>query len=201
MNANQHSDPNQPYLLVGLGNPGRAYRKNRHNVGFMLMDRLAERMNQSFSRVESQALLTKANYKGRRILLAKPQTFMNLSGQSVGALVRYYKIPLGNLLVAYDDVDIPFDTLRLRSEGGSGGHKGMQSIIQRLGGQGFPRVRIGIGRPPGRMEASDYVLQDFSSQELDMLPMILDRASDAALTYLTEGITEAMNQYNGCVDG
>jgi PTH1 family peptidyl-tRNA hydrolase len=196
----QNSISNDPFLLVGLGNPGREYRENRHNVGFMLMDRLAQGLNLVFSRVESKALLTKGAYQGRKILLAKPQTYMNLSGQAVGSLVRYYKIPLDNLLVAYDDVDLPFESLRLRPEGGSGGHRGMQSIIQRLGSQEFPRLRVGIGRPPGRMEAAGYVLQDFSRQELEFLPQVLDQAVDAVYTFLTQGIEEAMNQYNGPIE-
>lgn len=189
------------YIIVGLGNPGRQYRENRHNIGFMLVDRLASRLGVSFSRLESKALVTKAEYKGQRLVLAKPQTFMNLSGQAVGALARFYKIPLENLLIAYDDVDLPLGTLRLRPGGGSAGQKGIASIIERLGTQDFPRLRIGIGRPPGRMEAADYVLQDFSRTESEVLPEILDRAVDAVQVFLTQGLDEAMNQYNGQVVG
>jgi peptidyl-tRNA hydrolase, PTH1 family len=195
------SDPQSlQFLFVGLGNPGREYRNNRHNIGFMLLDRLAGQLGTTFSRLESKALITKKEYSGRRILLAKPQTFMNLSGQAVGSLVRFYKIPLENLLVAYDDVDLPFGTIRLRPGGGSAGHRGMASIIERLGVQDFPRLRMGVGRPPGHMEAADYVLQDFSRFEVETLPMILDIGVDAMLTFVAEGLVIAMNKYNGMVE-
>jgi len=188
------------YLIAGLGNPGREYRQNRHNVGFMVLDRLAARLGLSFSRLESKALLTKGEHSGRRLLLAKPQTYMNLSGQAVGALLRYYKVPLENLLVIYDDVDLPLGTLRLRPGGGSSGQKGMASIIERLGSQDFPRLRVGIGRPPGRQQAADYVLEDFTGQEVALLSEILDRAAEAVLTFTVEGLTTAMNRFNGSVD-
>jgi len=190
-------EDNFPYLIVGLGNPGAGYRHNRHNIGFMLVDRVAERLGVKFSRLESKALLTKGEHQRRRVVLAKPQTFMNLSGQSVGGLVRFYKVPLANLLVAYDDVDLPLGTLRIRPDGGSAGQKGMSSIIDRLGTQEFPRLRLGIGRPPGRMEAADYVLQDFSPGEIELLRLTLDRAAEAALVFVAEGLEAAMNQFNG----
>jgi PTH1 family peptidyl-tRNA hydrolase len=195
MDSNLQNSP--PYLIVGLGNPGREYRQNRHNVGFMLMDRLAERLKVSFSRLESKALVTKADYEGKRLILVKPQTFMNLSGQAAGALLRFYKVPLENLLVAYDDVDLPLGALRLRPDGGSAGQKGMGSIIERLGTQAFPRLRIGIGRPPGRMDAAAYVLQDFSSAEEKELLLALERGVDAVLVFVTHSLEIAMNQYNG----
>lgn len=185
------------YLIVGLGNPGAQYRENRHNVGFMLADQVAEKLGVKFTRLESKALVTKSEYQGQRIVLAKPYTFMNLSGQPVGALVKFYKVPLANLLVAYDDVDLPLGTVRLRPGGGSAGQKGMASIIERLGTQDFPRLRLGIGRPPGRMEAADYVLQDFSAGEKTVLKPTLERAAEAALVFVAEGLEAAMNQYNG----
>jgi peptidyl-tRNA hydrolase, PTH1 family len=190
-------DNNFPYLIVGLGNPGAEYRYSRHNIGFMLVDRVAEKLGVKFSRLESKALLTKGEHQGRRVVLAKPQTYMNLSGQSVGGLVRFYKVPLGDLLVAYDDVDLPFGTIRIRPDGGSAGQKGMASIIARLGTEDFPRLRLGIGRPPGRMEAKDYVLQDFSAGEKELLQLTLDRAAEAALVFVAEGLDAAMNQFNG----
>ena len=188
--------PTSPYLIIGLGNRGREYRLNRHNIGFMLVDRLAERLGVTFSRLEGKALVTKGDYQDQRLVLAKPQTYMNLSGQSAGALLRFYKVPLEHLLVAYDDVDLPFGMLRLRSSGGSAGQKGMRSIIDRLGSQEFPRLRLGIGRPPGRMDAAAYVLQDFTRHEAEILPQILDRAVEAVLTFVSEGIIAAMNSYN-----
>lgn len=188
-----------PYLVAGLGNPGRQYRENRHNVGFLVVDRLAARLGVTFSRLESKALVTKADYEGERLILAKPQTFMNLSGQAISGLLRFYKIPAKNLLIVYDDVDLPLGTLRLRPAGSAGGQKGMLSIIERLATQDFPRLRIGIDRPPDRMDAASYVLQDFSRAEAEVLPEILDRAVAAILTFVSNGLDAAMNQYNGPV--
>lgn len=186
----------QIFLIAGLGNPGRQYKNNRHNIGFMFIDCLASRLNAKINRMESNALIANSDYQDRRLYVAKPQTFMNLSGQAVGSLVRFYKIPFENLLVAYDDIDLPFGSLRLRPDGGSGGHNGMKSIIERLGHPDFARLRIGVSRPPGNMEAADYVLQDFTLQERQELPWLLDRAVDAALCYVIQGIDQAMNQYN-----
>lgn len=190
-----------PYLIVGLGNPGRQYKTNRHNIGFMLVDRLADSLNIAFSRLESKALVVKTNYQDRSIILAKPQTFMNLSGQAVGSIMKFYKIPLENLLVVYDDVDLPFGKIRLRPTGGSAGQKGVASIIDRLGTNEFPRLRLGIGRPPGRMEAASYVLRDFSREDVEFLPEFLDRGVEAVLTFIQEGLVAAMNRYNSHVNG
>jgi PTH1 family peptidyl-tRNA hydrolase len=145
----------ETFLIVGLGNPGREYRENRHNVGFMLVDRLAVKLNARFTRLQSKALVASATYQERKIILAKPQTFMNLSGQSVQGLVHFYKLPLTNLLIAHDDLDLPPGTIRIRPDGGSAGQKGMVSILERLGTDEFARVRLGIGRPPGQMQAPD----------------------------------------------
>ncbi len=186
-----------PYLIAGLGNPGRGFEHNRHNVGFMLLNRLAAKFGESFSQVESKALVAKTIYLGERVILIKPQTYMNSSGSAVSSLVRFYKVPLENLLVAYDDVDLPLGMLRLRPMGGSSGQKGMQSIIERLGTDAFPRLRIGTGRPPGRMEAADYVLQDFPPDDADLLSETLDRAVEAVLIFVQDGLERAMNSYNG----
>jgi PTH1 family peptidyl-tRNA hydrolase len=191
-----NSEPNNYYLLVGLGNPGRQYENTRHNIGFMLMNRLAEKLGEGFSKLESKALIAKCTYQGQRLVLAKPQTFMNLSGRAVSSLLRYYKIPVTNLLVTYDEVDLPLGTLRMRPSGGSAGHKGMQSIVEQLGTEEIPRLRIGVGRPPGRMEAADYVLQNFSREEAEELTMLLDTAAEAVLTFVSGGLEKAMNQYN-----
>ncbi len=185
------------YLITGLGNPGARFRQTRHNVGFMVMDRLARRLGVTFSRLESKALATKADYQGKRLVLAKPQTFMNLSGGPVNSLARYYKVAHENILVTYDEVDLPLGTLRLRPGGGSAGHKGMGSIIEKLGSQDFPRLRIGISRPPGRMEAADYVLQDFPEAEKNLLNITLEAAVDAILLFVSEGLDAAMNKFNG----
>ena len=186
-----------PILIVGLGNPGREYKDTRHNLGFMLVDRLTVRLNARGMKVQSKAIVITAQYEERKIILAKPQTFMNLSGQAVQGLLRFYKVPLENLLVAEDDLDLPFCAIRIRPGGGPGGQRGMNSIIQQLGTQDFPRLRIGIDRPPGRMDAAAYVLQSFSSKELQAVSETLDRAADAALTFATEGLNAAMNKFNG----
>ncbi len=187
----------ETFLIVGLGNPGREYRENRHNLGFMLMDRLAIKLNIRFTRLQSKALVANAIHQERKIILAKPQTYMNLSGQSVHGLVRFYKIPLQNLMVAHDELDLPTGTIRIRPDGGSSGQKGMESIMERFGTDEFPRLRMGIGRPPGQMPAPDYVLQDFSRSELQIVSETLDRAAEAVLTFVTEGLEMAMNKYNG----
>jgi peptidyl-tRNA hydrolase, PTH1 family len=185
------------YLLIGLGNPGRAYRDNRHNFGFMLIDQLTIRLGARGMKLQSKAIVTGAIYEGRKILLAKPQTYMNLSGQSIQGLANFYKLPLERLLVAHDDLDLPFGTLRVRPGGGPGGQKGVASTIERLGTKDFARLRLGIGRPPGRMDPADYVLQDFSRDEMRSLLDILDRAAGAALCFVTDGLEKTMNKFNG----
>jgi PTH1 family peptidyl-tRNA hydrolase len=185
-----------PYLIVGLGNPGREYRGNRHNVGFMVLDQLAEKLETSFSKLKMNALTTAVRYGNQRLILVKPQTFMNLSGQAVSSFLRFYKLPLENLMVVYDDVDLPFETLRLRPDGGDAGQKGVRSIIQQLGTDEFPRLRVGIDRPPGRTPVSDYVLQDFSKTEKDTLAFVLDQAVLAALHFVDHGLNSAMTRYN-----
>ena len=185
------------FLIVGLGNPGREYKDNRHNVGFMLVDRLAVRLNGRLSRVQAKALVGSVNFQGYKIILAKPQTYMNLSGQSIQGLARFYKLPFENMIVAHDDLDLSFGTIRIRPGGGPGGQKGVASTIERLGSKDFPRLRIGIGRPPGRMDPAAYVLQDFGRSDLVALSEILDRAADAVFTFITAGLNTAMNQFNG----
>jgi PTH1 family peptidyl-tRNA hydrolase len=187
----------ETYLIVGLGNPGREYRDNRHNFGFMLIDRLIIRLNAHGMKVQSKAIVTSGVYEGRKVLLAKPQTYMNLSGQSVGGLASFYKLPLEQLLVAHDDLDIPFGTIRLRPGGGPGGQKGVASAIERLGTRDFARLRLGIGRPPGRMDPADYVLQDFSREEMKLVSEVLDRAADAVLAFMTDGLEKTMSKFNG----
>ena len=187
------------YLIIGLGNPGREYKDTRHNIGFMLIDHIAVRLNARGMKLQSKAIVISALYEERKIILAKPQTFMNLSGQSVQGLLHFYKIPFENLLVAHDDLDIPLGTIRIRPTGGPGGQRGMASTIEQLGTKDFPRLRLGIGRPPGRMDAKDYVLQDFSKDDMRLLPEILEHGVDAAWTFVTHGLNKAMNQFNGDV--
>jgi peptidyl-tRNA hydrolase, PTH1 family len=192
--------PETTYLLIGLGNPGREYRDNRHNLGFMVIDRLIVRLNARGLKVQSKAIVTTATYEERKLILAKPQTYMNLSGQSAQGLLNFYKLPMENMLIAHDDLDLPFGTIRIRPGGGPGGQKGMASTIERLGTKDFPRLRIGIGRPPGRLDPAAYVLQDFSREEMKTLSEIVDRAGEAALTFVVEGLNKAMNKYNGSVE-
>lgn len=186
-----------PYLIIGLGNPGREYKDTRHNFGFMLIDLLAERLGARGMKVQSKAIVISATYEEHRLILAKPQTYMNLSGQSVQGLLHFYKIPHNNLLIAHDDLDLPYGTIRIRPAGGPGGQRGMANTIELLGTKDFPRLRLGIGRPPGRMDAKDYVLQNFSKDELKLLPELLSRASDAALEFVRNGLNAAMNKFNG----
>lgn len=190
---------NTPCLIVGLGNPGPKYRHNRHNVGFMVVDTFADRVNIPIRRVEFRALVGKGDYANQRIISAKPQTFMNNSGEAVGALLRFYKVPIDRLLVVHDDLDLPFGTLRLRPAGGAGGQRGMRSIINSLGTQDFSRLRVGISRPPGRMDPSDYVLHDFDTPQTELLPEVLSRAADAIEMLIKKGIEQAMTEFNGLV--
>ena len=185
------------FLIIGLGNPGREYRDNRHNFGFMLIDMLIVRLNARGLKLQSKAIVTDAKYNEHKLILAKPQTYMNLSGQSAQGLIHFYKLELSNVLIAHDDLDLPFGTIRLRPAGGPGGQKGVASTIEQLGTKDIPRLRLGIGRPPGRMDPAAYVLQDFSKDELKELPSILDRAADAVLTFVTDGLDKAMNEFNG----
>lgn len=189
----------ETFLIAGLGNPGREYRNNRHNAGFMAVDALARSIGTGMTRLQSKALLGQGELDGKRIILIKPQTYMNLSGQAVSSILRYYHVPIDHLLVIHDDLDIPFGHLRLRKEGGSGGARGMASIIERLGTKEFPRLRIGIGRPGGSHDAADYVLEDFSRPEQQILPEILACVESAVRLFISGGIDAAMNRFNGPV--
>ncbi len=189
------------YLIAGLGNPGREYRESRHNFGFMVLDRLAEKLNTRFEKEQQKALITTVAYEGRKLLLAKPITYMNDSGKAVVPLMHYYKIPKERLFVVHDDMDLPFGTLRVRPNGSNGGQKGMGSIITQLGSQDFCRLRCGIGHPPGQMEVIDFVLNKFSKEDSELLPAVLDKASSCVLDFVTQGYTWCMNHYNGRVEG
>ena len=183
-------------LIVGLGNPGPKYALNRHNAGFRCVERFGSTLGLTFNKLQKQARVALGDFHGQRIILAEPQTFMNESGRAVGRLMRFYKVQLKRLLVVYDDLDLPLGKMRLRPAGGSGGHKGMRSIIEHLGSEDFPRLRIGIGRPPGRMDPAAYVLQDFSTDEETLLEDALERAEIAIETWLRDGVDVAMSQCN-----
>jgi len=184
-------------LIVGLGNPGLAYRHNRHNVGFMVADTLADKLEIPLKRVKFKAQIGNGKLGDIPVIIAKPLTFMNNSGEAVAPLVRYFKVPLERLLVIHDDMDLPLGTLRMRPSGGSAGHNGMLSIFDKLGTNAIPRLRVGIGRPPGRMDPADYVLQDFPRSEEELLSMVIAQACEAALAFITTGLEKAMNTYNG----
>lgn len=193
------SDLDSRYLIVGLGNPGRKYKENRHNIGFKVVDHLAGRHAIDLTRLEMKAIIGKGRVKSHPVILAKPQTFMNESGSAVGRLMNFYNVLLPNLMVIYDEIDLPLGTLRLREKGGSGGHNGMKSIIAQVGPD-FPRLRLGVGRPPGRMEAAAYVLRDFKGDERLAADEMIDAAATAIESYLQDGIEIAMTRHNGPLD-
>jgi PTH1 family peptidyl-tRNA hydrolase len=186
-----------PALVAGLGNPGPEYAGHRHNVGFQVIEVLARSHGLTFSRrKELKAHVAEGQIAGRAVLLAKPQTYMNLSGRALGRLQRTYEIPPEQILIVYDDLDLPLGRLRMRPEGGSGGHKGMRSIIDVLGTQAFPRLRVGVDRPPGRMDPAEYVLRPFDEEQQELLDDVLERAVAAIECWLVDGIVAAMDEFN-----
>ncbi|MGW7360009.1 aminoacyl-tRNA hydrolase [Streptomyces sp. NPDC054802] len=195
------SDVNAPWLVVGLGNPGPGYAANRHNVGFMVADLLAERIGGSFKRAQkaqAQVLEGRIGSPGpssRRVVLAKPMSYMNLSGGPVTALRDFYKVPTGNIVAVHDELDIDYGVLRLKLGGGDNGHNGLKSMTKAMGPD-YHRVRFGIGRPPGRMQVADFVLKDFSSTERKELDYFVDRAADAVEALVIEGLERAQSTYN-----
>ena len=194
MFSKQSSDS---WLIVGLGNPGREYEKTRHNTGFRAMDILAEKLNAKVDRLKFQGLYTQVNYGGKKLFLLKPQTYMNLSGESVGEAARFYKIPADHVLVISDDVSLPAGKLRIRGGGSAGGHNGLKNIIQHLGTDRFPRIKVGVGSPrPGEHDMVDWVMGKPMGEDRTAVEDALDRAGDAAKTLITEGIDRAMNRFN-----
>jgi peptidyl-tRNA hydrolase, PTH1 family len=190
-----------PWLVVGLGNPGPQYAGNRHNVGQMVLDVLADRMAGSFTSHKARAAVLDGRVgtlpggvPGPRAILAKPVSFMNVSGGPVGALVKFYDVDPEHVLVVHDELDLPPDTLRLKLGGGEGGHNGLRSISQALGTKNYVRLRVGIGRPPGRMDPADYVLRDFSAAERPGLAVTLEEAADAMEEVLTLGLEKAQQR-------
>jgi peptidyl-tRNA hydrolase, PTH1 family len=184
------------YLVIGLGNPGRQYVKNRHNVGFMLLNEFSTALGTHFSRLQSNALIAQGIYQDKKVVLAKPQTFMNLSGRSIRGLVRLYELPLDRIIIAHDDLDLQIGTLRIRPDGGSGGQKGLASILEYLGTDQFSRIRMGIGRPPGQMQAPDYVLENFNRAEMPQIEDMLSRGVEALKEWISHGLDACMNKYN-----
>ena len=189
---------NETWLIVGLGNPGREYEKTRHNAGFRAMDILAQKLGCKLDKAKFQGLYGQVNYNGRKLLLLKPQTFMNLSGKSVLQISAFFHVPPQNIIVLFDDISLEPGRLRLRKDGSAGGHNGIKSIIAELGSQEFPRVKIGVGaKPHPDFDLANWVLSAFSAQEEKALQPALERAADAALAIVELGIPEASNRYGG----
>ncbi|NUP06324.1 MAG: aminoacyl-tRNA hydrolase [Polyangiaceae bacterium] len=191
------------WLVVGLGNPGREYASHRHNVGFMAVDELASRLKADSFREKFSAQYAKASHAGEDIVLLKPMTFMNLSGQSVQPAAAFFKVAPANVLVLHDEIDLPFNDLRLKLGGGHAGHNGLRSMIQSLGTPDFARVRIGVGRPPAgyKGEVADFVLSSFDTMERAELPDLLQRAVESVLDVCARGLTPAMNKLNTKTSG
>jgi PTH1 family peptidyl-tRNA hydrolase len=184
------------WLIVGLGNPGPQYAGNRHNAGFAVVDVLAARIGARLKRDRSRAEAATGMLAGTPVTLARPMSFMNLSGGAVAALRGFYKLPAERIIVIHDELDLPFGTLRLKTGGGDNGHNGLRSVTAALGTGDYHRARLGIGRPPGRMDPADFVLRDFSAAERKELPLLLDEAADAVETVVGQGIEAAQNKYN-----
>ena len=188
--------PGERWLIVGLGNPGPAYASNRHNAGFMVADELGRRAGTGFKRDRSRADVATGTLDGVPVTLAKPLSFMNLSGGAVASLRAFYKVPPERIIVIHDELDLPFGVVRLKSGGGDNGHNGLRSITSALRTKDYYRVRIGIDRPPGRMDPADFVLRDFSAAERKELAEILGRSADALEVLLTRGLAAAQNDYH-----
>jgi len=185
-------------LVVGLGNPGPEYRDNRHNLGFMVVDVLGARARGSSPRVKFGAELSEVTLAGARVLLCKPMEFMNVSGQVVARVAGFWKVPVADVIVVHDELDLPFGRIKLGTGGGHGGHNGVRSMLADLGDAGFARVRVGVGRPaPGRQDPADYLLSDFSRAEAKELPALIETAADAVEAIVKGGVTAAMNKFNG----
>jgi PTH1 family peptidyl-tRNA hydrolase len=189
----------EPWLVVGLGNPGKEYAGNRHNVGFMVADLLAARIGAKFGRskrAHAEAAEGRLGFGGPKLILAKPLTYMNLSGGPVAQLVQFFKVPVENVLAVHDELDVPYGQIRAKRGGGEGGHNGLRSMSKALSTKEYARVRFGIGRPPGRQDPADYVLSDFGSAERKELEFLIDRAADVAEAIVLEGVEWAQNKYH-----
>ena len=194
--SNSDARATERALVVGLGNPGPRYAGNRHNVGFMVVDLLAARMNARFKAHRGRVDVVEGRLAGRSVVLAKPKSYMNESGGPIVAISRFFKIPVARLTVVHDDLDLPYGALRIKRGGGDGGHNGLRSATAALGSNDYLRVRFGIGRPPGRQDPADYVLRDFTAAERKELPYFVDRAADAVEALLADGLDAAQNAFN-----
>ena len=194
--TSEDADPRGLWLVVGLGNPGPEYSGNRHNVGFGIVDALAARMGGRFKSHKARADVIEGRLAGQRVVLAKPRSYMNESGGPVSALRDFFKVPLDHLVVVHDELDLPFTGLRLKLGGGDNGHNGLKSLRRSLGSGDFNRVRFGIGRPPGRMDAAAFVLRDFSAAERKELDVLVEHAADAIEALVVDGMEKAQNTFN-----
>jgi PTH1 family peptidyl-tRNA hydrolase len=185
------------FIIIGLGNPGRQYENTHHNVGFDTVDILSGKFGIKIAKLKHKALIGDGLIQGKRVLLVKPQTYMNLSGESVREVVEWYNIPLKNIIIIYDDVDLPLGRIRIRPKGSSGTHNGMKSIIYQLQSDEFPRIRIGIGKPPKNWDMADYILSRFDAEERKIIGQSISKAAEAAVEIINSGIEKAMNMYNG----
>ena len=189
---------NETWLIVGLGNPGKDYERTRHNCGFRAVDLLADKLGCKIDKGKFQGLYGQAMYNGRKLMLLKPQTYMNLSGRSVLQLSAYFNIPPQRIIVLFDDISLEPGRLRVRPDGSAGGHNGIKSIIQELGSQAFPRVKIGVGgKPDPNADLADWVLSGFTAKEEKDLKVALENAADATLAIIEKGVPEAANRFNG----
>ncbi|MEQ4565084.1 aminoacyl-tRNA hydrolase [Paenarthrobacter sp. CAP02] len=186
------------WLIVGLGNPGNEYSNNRHNVGQMVLDELASRMGGKFKthKARAQVVEGRLGIGGPRVVLAKPMTYMNVSGGPVSGLCNFFDIAPDHVIAVHDEIDIPFNTVKLKTGGGEGGHNGLRDISKALGTKDFYRVRVGVGRPPGRMETADYVLRDFGTAEKKDLPFLIDEAADAVELLMAQGLLAAQQKHH-----
>jgi len=185
------------FIVVGLGNPGPRYDNTRHNVGFDTIDMLSCKYGIKVSKLKHKALIGDGKIEGKKVILVKPQTFMNLSGESVRDILEWYKIPLKNLIVVYDDIDLEPGKIRVRPKGSSGTHNGMRSVIYQIQSEDFPRVRIGIGKAPEGWDLADYVLSKFNADDRKVISESISRAADAVVTIIKSGVETAMNKFNG----
>ena len=183
-------------LVVGLGNPGPRYAATRHNAGFFVVDLLAERIGGRFKAHKGRADIVEGRLAGKPVVLAKPKSYMNESGGPIVSISRFFKVPIEQITIVHDDLDLAFGALRLKRGGGDGGHNGLRSATSALGSKDYARVRFGIGRPPGRQDPSDYVLREFSATERKEVPFLVDRAADAVEALLAQGLEAAQNQFN-----
>ena len=190
----------EPWLVVGLGNPGKEYAGNRHNVGFMVAELLAARVGAKFGRskrAHAEVAEGRLGFGGPKLILAKPLTYMNLSGGPVVQLAQFFKVPVENVVAVHDELDVPYGQVRVKRGGGEGGHNGLRSMSKSLGSKEYARVRFGIGRPPGRQDPADYVLSDFGGAERKELEFLVDRAADVVEAVVLEGVEWAQNKYHG----